>query len=260
MRYIPSIIGGQNLKGMQSIPSSGTVPVSVDSSGELIEGRQMRSGYGFTGGFTDRTTGSAGSSDVGSNVSYTQEMVNAGRFMRFGFNADRQLANDFPYWTEPTPAPAAGIELFGGSYMPDNFDSMFDYTLDNSTYSAAVESGSLQYTAATGSYDFSDGEPGDLALVRFDYNVVPQIANTTVEVGLIWQTRLSDGTPTFTFFLAGPTIFFGTGVVGKTFLQRPLITAYFASNEDVNALALPAIRSDNPVQIQPLTTLCAIIR
>lgn len=260
MRYTPKVIGGQTLKGIDSIPSSGSVPLSLDSDGRILQGRQMRSGYGFTGGFTDRTTGQAGASDVGSNVSYTSEMVAAQRFMRFGFDATRQAALDVPYWTEPTPSPATGVELFGGDYMPDNFSSMFDYTLDNATYSAAVESGPLQYTHATGSYDFSDGEPGDLALIRFDYNVLPQIANTTVEVGLIWQTRLSDGTPTFTFFLAGPTIFFGTGVVGKTILQRPMMSAYFASTEDVNALALPAIRADNPVEIQPLTTLCAIIR
>lgn len=260
MRYLPGVVGGEPIKGIQSLPSSGTTPLNVNSSGDLIQGRQMRSGYGFTGGFTDRTTGQAGASDVGSNVTYTQQMVDAGRFMRLGFDAARQAAVDSPYWTDPTPSPATGVELFGGDYMPDNFTQMFDFTLDNGTYSAAVESGPLQYTAATGSYDFSQGEPGDLALVRVDMNVTPMIANTTLEVGLIWQTRLSDGTPTFTFFLAGPTTFFGQGSVGKTFLQRPLITAYFASNEDVNALALPAIRSDNPVQVQPLTTLCAIVR
>ena len=260
MRYVSGVIGGKPIKGIQSLPSAGTVPVSVNSGGDLIQGRQMRSGYGFTGGFTDRTTGTAGASDVGSDVSYTQAMVDAKRFMRFGLDSTRQAAVDVPYWTDPTPSPATGIELFGGDYMPDNFTDMFDYTLNNATYSAAVSSGDLQYTAATGSYDFSEGEPGDLALVRFDYNIVPQIANTTIEVGLIWQTRASDGTPTFTFFLAGPTAFFGTGVVGKTFLQRPLITAYFASQEDVRAFALPAIRSDNPVKVQPLTTLCAIIR
>jgi hypothetical protein len=77
---------------------------------------------------------------------------------------------------------------------------------------------------------------------------------------MIWQTRLEDGTPTFTFALTGPTSFFGTGTIGRTILQRPEITAYFASYEDVNAKALLAIRSDNPVQIQPLATLAQIVR
>ncbi len=217
-------------------------------------------GYEFTGGFTDRTTGTAGASDVGSNVSYTQTMVNANRWMRFGFDSTQQETNDSAYWSSPVPSSTDGIGLFGGSYMPAGVDSMFDYSFNSSGYSNALESGDFQYTAADGSYDFTGCRPGDLALVRFDFNILPQIANTTLEVGLIWQTRDENDVETFTFALTGSAIFFGTGTVGKTFLQRPLISAYFASDEDVNARALPAIRADNPVQIQPLTTLSTIIR
>ena len=97
-------------------------------------------------------------------------------------------------------------------------------------------------------------------MIRFDFNVIPQHANTTVEVGLIWATRDSNDDVTFTFPLLTNPVFFGTGTVGKTYLNRPLITAYFASAEDVNARALPAIRADNEVLIQPLTTLCTIMR
>lgn len=137
---------------------------------------------------------------------------------------------------------------------------MFDFDFNASTYSDAVEAGGLQYTQANGSFDFSQCQAGDLALVRFDFNVLPQIANTTLEVALIWQTRLSDGTPTFTFALTGDPMFYGTGTVGRTFLARPMISAYFASQEDVNARALLAVRADNPIQIQPLTTLTTIQR
>jgi hypothetical protein len=217
-------------------------------------------GYEFTGGFTDRTTGTAGSSDVGTNVFYSQTEVDNKRWMRFGIDSTQQLANDNPYWTDPTPATADGIGLFGGSYMPGNVTSLFDFNFNASTYSDAVETGDLQYTAANGSLDFTECVAGDLALVRFDFNIVPQIANTTVEVALIWQTRSAADVPTFTFALAGQPIFFGTGSVGETFLNRPTISAYFASNEDVNARALPAIRADNPVQIQPLTMLSTIQR
>lgn len=217
-------------------------------------------GYEFTGGFTDRTTGTAGASDVGSNVSYTQAMVDIGQWMRFGFDATSQATNDYPYWTDPTPSPATGIGLFGGIHMPFGMTSMFDFTFNAATYSNANTTGTTKYTAATGSYDFSQGRVGDLSNIRFDFNVVPQIANTTLEMGLIWQTRLSDGTPTFTFALTSTPVFFGIGTVGQTFLQRPTFSAYFASQEDVNARALPAIRADNPVQIQPLTTLTQIIR
>ena len=217
-------------------------------------------GYEFTGGFADRTTGTAGASDVGSNVSYTAGMVAAKRWMRFGFDSIQQVTNDAAYWASPAPSATDGIGLFGGSYMPAGVTSLFDYGFNSAGYSNALESGDLQYTAADGSYDFTGCKAGDLALVRFDFNVLPQIANTTLEVGLIWQTRDENDVETFTFALTGSAIFFGTGTVGKTFLQRPLISAYFASNEDVNARALPAIRADNPVQIQPLTTLSTIIR
>ena len=260
MRYLPKVIGGLKLRGIQSLPEAGERPVYINAAGDLDVGKVARSGYEFTGGFADRTTGQAGASDVGSNVSYTQDLVNAGRWMRFGFSEAQQLANDVPYWTDPTPAPAAGVGLFGGKYMPENVTSLFDFSFSSAGYSNSVESGDLQYTAAGGSYDFTECEAGDLLLCRFDFNVVPQVSNTTLETGLIWQTRDSGDVGTFTFSLAGPTTFFGTGTVGKTYLQRPMFSAYFASNEDVNARALPAIRADNPVQIQPLTTLVTIVR
>ena len=235
-----------------SVPN-GTSSVYADA--ETSDG-----GYEFTGGFADRTTGTAGASDVGSNVLYTQEMVNASRWLRFGFDSAQQVTNDSAYWSNPTPAPTSGVGLFGGSYMPSGVTSMFDFGFNASGYSDAVETGDLQYTAADGSFDFSQCVAGDLALVRFDFNVLPQIANTTLEVGLIWQTRDANDDPTFTFALTGDPVFFGTGTVGRTFLSRPLLSAYFASQEDVNARALLAIRADNPIQIQPLTTLTTIQR
>ena len=218
-------------------------------------------GYEFTGGFADRTTGTAGASEAGSNVNYTQALVDSDTWLRFGFDAAQQATNDFAYWTEPAPAPTAGVGLFGGSYMPAGVTSMFDFDFNASTFSdAGVTNTGEAYTAADGSFDFSQCQAGDLALVRFDFNVLPQIANTTLEIALIWQTRLSDGTPTFSFALTGDPMFYGTGTVGRTFLARPMISAYFASQEDVNARALLAIRADNPIQVQPLTTLTTIQR
>lgn len=233
--------------------------VSGGSGGSAIN-KRADGGYEFTGGFTDRTTGLAGSSDIGSNVQYTADMVTAQRWLRFGFDETQQNANDFAYWTDPAPAPTDGVGLFGGQYMPAGVNSLFDFTFDDPGYSGLVDNGDLQYTAATGSYDFTECVAGDLALIRFDFNVLPQIANTTLEVGLIWQTRDADDNATFTFSLAGDPMFFGVGTVGSTFLARPIISAYFASNEDINARALPAIRADNIIQIQPLTTLCTIVR
>ena len=221
---------------------------------------QSSGGYEFTGGFEDRTTGLAGQSDEGSNVLYTQALADSNAWLRFGFSESAQQTNDAPYWTDPAPSSALGVGLFGGDYMPAGVSRLFDFGFTASNYSDAVTTGSLQYTQADGSLDFTQCVPGDLALCRFDFNVLPQIANTTVEVALIWQTRDSNDNPTFTFALTGDPQFYGTGSVGRTFLARPILSAYFASNEDVNARALFAIRADNPVQIQPLTTLITIQR
>ena len=51
-----------------------------------------------------------------------------------------------------------------------------------------------------------------------------------------------------------------SGTVGNTYLNRVEISAWITSNEDLNALTLPAIKSDNPVIIQPIGALVTIIR
>lgn len=256
-------------RGVSSDGNSGAIAIDSGVEGDrifvqIVVGANTvssaKSGYEFTGGFEDRTTGLAGQSDVGSNVLYTTAMATNERWLRFGFSSAQQITNDVAYWTDPTPAPTAGVGLFGGSYMPPGVTSLYDFTFNSASYSDAVESGSLQYTQADGSLDFTQCQPGDLAIVRFDFNVLPQVANSTLEVGLIWQTRDANDNPTFTFALAGQPVFFGTGTVGQTFLNRPLLTAYFASEEDVNARALPAIRCDNQIQIQPLTILTTVVR
>lgn len=253
-------------------------------------------GYEFTGGFTDRVLGQAGANDIGNDVEYTSAMVSTSQWLRFGFDSTRQLANDKPYWSRSSDveeAPGAiygadagnlpgdysmdgsnaypdayqGTGLFSGTYMPAEVTSMFNFT-DNVTvqpdtnpgFNAASTSGDLQYNAATGSYNMSECKVGDFCQFRFDFNLTPQFANTTVEVGLIWQTRDSSGNSTFTFALTGEPLFYGSGTTGQTFLNRPNISAYLASAEDVNARALPAIRADQPVFIQPLTTLFTIGR
>lgn len=230
---------------------------------------RSRTGYEFTGGFTDRTTGQAGASDIGTDVEYTATMAANKSWLRFGFNSARQLANDQPYWgdsSDVTEAPHSGttdyegIGLFSGYYMPSGVTSLFNFT-DNTAYNAAVTTGDFQYSAATGSYDMSQLQVGDLVDVRFDFNITPQFANTSVEVALIWSTRDNADNITFTFPLAGGApLPFGGGSTGITTLQRPTLTAYIGSQEDVNARALPAIRSDQPVFIQPLTTLMTVKR
>lgn len=225
---------------------------------------EAAAGYEFTGAFEDRLSGQAGQNDFGTFVGYTQAMVDADQWLRFGFSQAAQTANDVAYWTDPDPNADPTFDqtkgLFGGVHMPPGVDNLFDFDFTAPSFSDAVTGGSLNYTAADGSIDFTDCKVGDLALVRFDFNVIPQVSNTTIEIALIWQTRDANGNPTFTFPLTGTPIFYGTGTVGKTFLNRPILSAYFASNEDVNARALLAIKADNPVQVAPLTTLVIINR
>tara|TARA_R110000796_G_scaffold48998_1_gene117246 strand:+ start:150 stop:947 length:798 start_codon:yes stop_codon:yes gene_type:complete len=223
-------------------------------------------GYELTGGFTDRTTGQSGASDVGTDVEYTSAMVADKSFLRFGFDSARQVANDAPYWgdgADASEAPHSGttdyedVGLFSGAYMPVGVSSMFAYG-ENTAYNAASTTGT-EYNAAIGSYDMSELNVGDFCQFRFDFNLTAQEANTTVEVGLIWQTRDANNNDTFTFFLSGEPIFIGSGA-GDTYLARPTMSAYLASAEDVNARALPCIRADRPVFVQPLTTLFTVTR
>lgn len=227
------------------------------------------SGYELTGGFSDRNTTGSGQSDIGSNVEYTQAMVDDGRWYRFGFNSAKQITNDTPYWsnssTNSDEAPHSGttayqgVGLFSGTYMPEGVSNLFNFT-QNDSWNLATTLNGHNVTAGTGSLDFTDCTVGDFAQIRFDFNILPKIANTTIEAGLIWSTRDTSNNVTFTFPLATTPMYFGNGTVGSVFLCRPIATAYFASMEDVNARALLAIRANNPVDIQPLTTLVSIER
>ena len=230
------------------------------SAADLLK---VDSGLSFTGGFTDRTTGQAGQSDVGSNRSYTSADAAADRWMVLGLDATQQASNDSIYWGSPDTASMDGYDatkgLFGGTQLPQGVDQLFDFSSTALSSDGTLSNGD-PYLGAGGSLDFSTCQIGDKLECRFDFNIVPQIANSTLEVALIWVTRDSNATPTFSFSLTHSPLFFGTGTVGKTKLIRPVMTAYFASDEDINAVALPAIRCDNAIQIQPLTLLAAIQR
>lgn len=219
-------------------------------------------GLSFTGGFTDRTTGTAGASATGSNRSYSAGDAAVRRWMSFGIDPTQQAANDIIYWSTPDTAAIKGYDatkgLFGGTQLPPGCERLFDF---EST--AMVADGTLgdgrEYLGANGSLDLSTLKIGDKFEGRFDFNVQVQIANTTVESGLLFF-NVEGGVPTFKFALTGQPSFFGTGTVGNTYLLRPTVSAYFASDGDLNAIALPAISSDNPVQIQPLTYLATVQR
>lgn len=218
-------------------------------------------GYEFTGGFTDRGAGAAfGVRSVANDVEYTQAMVDADTWMRFGFDATNQAAYDFAYWTDPTPSPTAGVGLFGGDHMPGGVTSMFDFSSNDVDYNQATSLGGMSVTAATGSFDWSEAAPGDLAKVRMDLNITPSAAHTTFEPALIWSTRDAGDNITFSFPLTGQPFTLGAGSAGVTFPIRVELSAYFASAEDVNARALLALRADQVCFVQPFTTLATLVR
>ena len=215
-------------------------------------------GYEFTGGFADRTTGQSGANDIGSNVQYTSDMAADEIWYRFGFSAARQAANDVAYFPVDDPDFDQTKGLFGGIHMPEGVNKLIDYS--NTDLEAAVTTGNLKYTEAAGSYWLEDCNVGDLVKVRFSFNAVPQVANSTLEVGLIFATRDDDGNVTFTFPLPTQPIYYGTGTQGQAYLNRVEMSAYIASDEDRQARLLPAIRCNNEILIQPLTTLISIVR
>mgnify|MGYP000441429588 FL=1 len=215
-------------------------------------------GIEFTGGFEERTTGSSGANDLGSNVQYTTEQAASKTWKRFGFSRARQIANDVEYWGETDPNFDQSLGLFGGLYMPPNFTQLIDY--EDTSNQAAVTTGDLKYTEAAGSYDVSGCQKGDRVNVRFSFNAVPQVANTILEVGLIWSTRDENDNVTFTFPLTSQPIFYSTGSQSTAYLNRVEMSAYIASDEDRNARALPSIRCNNEILIQPLSTLITVVR
>lgn len=234
-------------------------------SSVLIQESLIKSNGGmeFTGGFSDRTTGQSGANDLGTNVQYTQAQATAGQWQRFGFSRARQTANDVEYWGETDPNFDQSKGLFGGIHMPEGVDNLFDFddTSFGSAASQSIKDGfGLDFSAGNGSYDLTQCQTGDWVNVRFSFNVVPQVANTTLEVGLIWATRDANNDVTFVFPLTTQPIFYGTGTQGQASLNRIQMTAYLASGEDLNARALPAIKADNEILIQPLSTLVTIVR
>ncbi len=218
---------------------NGTEWVSADGS-------SGKAGYSRTTAFVD------------SSVSYTTQDVDAGLYKVFSFNEANHLANDNPYWSVPTPSGTTGIGLFQGANLPSGVTSLMDYNyVFNDNYPS---NGTTGFEGSTGRIKLNDLQYGDQLRVRFDFNVIPQIANTTVEPALWYSNRNDNDDITFTFPLTAQPIFYGGGTVGNSYLNRVEISAWITSNEDVNALTLPAIKSDNPIIIEPIGILITVIR
>jgi hypothetical protein len=244
----------------------GTITTEVDTftkatetkTTEQFESASSSSGYSHTGAFADKPTSNNFVWQSGSGVNYTTADVTANSYKVLSLSREVHNAVDNPYWNVPAPSGQTGIGLFQGANLPKGVSTLFDYDFDYDTaYPSSVGTG---FEGTTGRIKLNDLQYGDQLRVRFDFNIIPQIANTTVEPALWYSNRDDNDNITFTFPLTTQPIFYGGGTVGNTYLNRVEISAWITSNEDVNALTLPAIKSDNPVIIQPLGLLTTIIR
>ncbi len=223
-----------------------------------LDGEEAKSGYSHTGAFADKPTSNNYVWEAGEGINYDQVDVNDETYKVFSLSRDVHNAVDNPYWTTPTPTGNTGIGLFQGANLPSGVTSLLDYDFNFDTdYPSSSGTG---FEGSTGRIKLNDLQFGDQLRVRFDFNIIPQIANTTVEPALWYSNRNDNNEITFTFPLTTQPIFYGGGTVGNTYLNRVEISAWITSNEDVNALTLPAIKADNPVIIQPLGLLVTVIR
>lgn len=217
-----------------------------------------KSGYSHTGGFAGKPLSNNYVWQAGTGISYTTQDAADGLFKVFSLDNAVHEAVDNPYWTDPDVTGLPNVGLFNGYALPNDTTSLFDFTFDFDT--AYPESAGTGFEGSVGRIRLNDLVPGDLLRVRFDFNVIPQAANTTVEPALWYSNRDASDNITFTFPLTASPIFYGTGTVSNTYLNRIELTAWIISTEDVNALALPAIKADNPIIIQPLGLLAQVIR
>lgn len=217
-----------------------------------------KTGYSHTGAFAGKPVDANFVWEAGTGIQYSQSDVDNGLFKVFSLDNDIHLSVDNPYWSIPATPAENGTGLFRGTNLPEGVTTLFDYNFDfDAQYG---NSGSTGFEGSTGRIRLNDCVFGDQLRVRFDFNVIPQIANTTIEPALWYSNRNDSDDITFTFPLTTSPVFYGTGTVGNTFLNRVEISAWITSNEDINALTLPAIKSDNPIIIQPLGLLVTILR
>ena len=233
-------------------------PVSKSGFDRVGSISAAKSGYSRTSAFAGKPSSNNYEWIANEGINYTAEDVSNNLFKVFSLDQTVHTAVDNPYWTTPTPTGTPNIGLFQGANLPDGVDSLVDYTYDfDANYPGSTGTG---FEGSTGRIKLNDLQYGDQLRVRFDFNIIPQVANTTIEPALWYSNRDDNDNITFTFPLTTQPISYGEGTVGKSYLNRPEISAWITSNEDINALTLPAIKSDNPVIIQPLGILITVLR
>lgn len=219
-----------------------------------------KGGFSFSGGFARR----------GYPIYIGDDSVN--KWIPFDLSLTAQQTTDAPWW--PGAEDPNGIDLFGGSALPFGVTRIFDFSqtwdtsADTDVSDTPLQSdfhapyGTPVAGTRVGTLRFDELDTGTTNSIRIDMNVTPQIANTTVEFGLWFQPKLTmDGANDGgAFALTGTPLFFGTGTVGRTHLCRPFTSMYIASSSDQYAYAVPVVKSDNIVTVEPLSCLVQNLR
>ena len=261
-----AVVGTDRLLGTQDGVRPSTKNFTVDAIKDYTQtgdfplnwGQKAQGGYSQTGAFAGKPVTNQYVWEPGVGINYTQADVDAGTYKVFSLDYAVHQAVDNPYWSVPDVGTDTGIGLFRGYALPPGVTKLVDYQYDFDSQNPGVSG--TGFEGSTGRIRLNDCQYGDELKVRFDFNVIPQIENTTVEPALWYSNRDDSDNITFTFPLTASPIFYGTGTVGNTFLNRVPVSAWIISNEDVNSLSLPAIKADNPCIIQPLGMLITILR
>ncbi len=223
----------------------GTKHIAID----VVTGLSgKKGGFSFSGGFKRR----------GDAI----EVDCVDQWIPLDFDFTVQQTVDQPWW--PGAAPSNGIDLFGGTALPYGVTRLIDYTQpwDTSGDADVCDADLGTSGTRTGTFRFDELDTGTTCSIRIDMNMTPQIAHTTVEVGLWFQPKsaLNGADDGAGFVLPSSPLFFGSGTPGTEQLVRPVTTMYIASDSDRYAYCVPVIKTDNPIIIDPQSTLIQNVR
>ena len=217
-----------------SIASGGAAGGGVSPADLAANELQSAAGFSFTGGFAARATPAL----------LTGDDLNT--WYRFDLDLTQQQTVDQPWWIGASPPN--GIDLFGGDHLPPGCTRIFDFT---NTDDADGHVGSIMC---------DELQIGDTVTVRFDFFVTPSVQNTTLTYGVWFQTRDASDVVTAAFEMPAVPTFLGSNSAGVKTLIRAETTFYIASDEDRNALCLPAIYVDQIATVEPASCLVRVNR
>jgi hypothetical protein len=171
------------------------------------------------------------------------------------------------------PSNPVGTQLWKATTVKSVTDQGTGYVVNQDTITMSglgnLANATLKYVdpysatgfeGSSGRIRLNDLEYGDLVKVRLDFNLLPLAANTTVDMSLLVGNRGIIDDFTDIVNIPSQPLYYGPNAVGGSFPGSVEFTKEILSDEDVNALVLPAFKADGPVKLQPLNILTTVIR